>query len=32
MIFDKILYKVDSSDIPDNYYGQFYHPSCEMVW
>jgi hypothetical protein len=25
-IFDKILYEVDSSDIHDNYYSQFYHP------
>jgi hypothetical protein len=28
---NKILYEVDSSDIPDNYYNQFYRVSCELV-
>jgi hypothetical protein len=31
LTLDKILYEVDSSDIPDNYYSQFYRPSCELV-
>jgi hypothetical protein len=24
-MLDKILYEVDSNDMPDNYYTQFYH-------
>jgi hypothetical protein len=30
-IFDNILYEVDSSDNPDNYYSQVYHSFCELV-